>query len=102
MKDFGLKGKPHRNTAVLMISWIEELDDLYTTTKVNELESVFTEIFHYTAVKRQLTNYKKPGFQQSKHILEFVKTYDSDSTLLIVYYAGHGIPGKLGELHLAG
>jgi hypothetical protein len=102
MKDFGFTGKPHRNTAVLMISWIEELDDLHTTAEVNELESVFTELFHYTVVKRQLTGGKKPGFQVSKHLLEFVETYDSDSTLLIVYYAGHGIPGKPGELHLAG
>jgi predicted protein tyrosine phosphatase len=102
MKDFGHTGKPHRHTAVLMISWMEALDDLHTTDEVNELESVFTGYFHYTVVKRQLTGDKRPCFQVRKHLIEFVDAYDSESTLLIVYYAGHGIPGKPGELHLAG
>jgi hypothetical protein len=103
MKDFGVTGKPHRDTAVLMISWVEQFDDLHTGAEVNELESVFTELFHYTVRKQQLSELgDKPSLQISKYLLEFVCEFDSDSTMLIVYYAGHGIPGKPGELHLAG
>jgi hypothetical protein len=102
MKDFGIAAKPHRDTVVLMISWAEELDDLHTTEEVNELEAVFTEYFHYKVIKRQLTASKRPAIQVSKHLVDFIDTYDGESTLLIVYYAGHGIPGKPGELSLAG
>jgi hypothetical protein len=104
MKDFGVTGKPHRDTAVLMISWAEQFDDLQTKAEVNELGSVFTELFHYTVRKQQLSEFgdKPPSLQISKFLLEFVCEFNSASTILIVYYAGHGIPGKPGELHLAG
>ena len=104
VKDFGVTGKPHRDTAVLMVSWAEKCDDLGTKTEVDELESVFTGLFHYTVRKQQLSESggKRPSLQISKYLLDFVYEFDSDSTMLIVYYAGHGIPGKPGELHLAG
>jgi hypothetical protein len=102
MKDFGLAAKSHRDTVVLLISWAPELDDLHTTEEVNDLEDVFTEYFHYKVIKRQLTACRRPSIQVSKHLVDFVHAYDGESTLLIVYYAGHGIPGKPGELSLAG
>jgi hypothetical protein len=104
MKGYGVTGKPHRDTAVLMISWAEEFDDLHTKTEVDELENVFTGLFHYTVRKQQLSELggKQPTLQILKCLLEFVYEFDNDSTMLIVYYAGHGIPGKAGELHLAG
>jgi hypothetical protein len=104
MKDFGVTGKPHRDTAVLMISWAEEFDDLHTKTEVDELENVFTGLFHYTVRKQQLSELggKQPTLQILKCLLEFVYEFDSDSTMLIVYYAGHGIPRKPSKLHLAG
>ncbi|KUJ08165.1 uncharacterized protein LY89DRAFT_725101 [Mollisia scopiformis] len=42
-----------------------------------------------------------PGTQLTKHLLEFVEGYDSSSSLLIVYYSGHGYPSTSGDLHLA-
>jgi hypothetical protein len=53
-------------------------------------------------MKRQLSGKKKAGLEISKYLIEFVSEYDSESALLIVYYAGHGIPGEIGELHFAG
>ena len=103
MRDFGEDGKPHQKAAVLMISWAEELDDLHTAEEVDELEAVFIQLFNYTVIKAQLTGEKRPAVQVNQHLSNFVAEYDSDSTLLIVYYAGHGIPGdNPGELHLAG
>jgi hypothetical protein len=106
MKDFGLTRKPHRDTAVLMISWAKKFDDLHTEAEVDQLESVFTKLFHYKVEKQQLSNSEDksyiPSLQISQCLINFVRTFDSDSTLLIVYYAGHGIPGKPGELYLAG
>jgi len=104
MKDFGLTGKHHQDAAVLMISWAEKSDDLHTKDEVNELESVFMEQFRYTVIKQQLSDSgdRPPSLQISKHLIDFVFKFDGDSILFIVYYAGHGIPGKPGELHLAG
>jgi hypothetical protein len=102
MRDLGAIGKPHRKAAVLMVSWAEELDDLNTAQEVNDLESVFKEDFHYTVVKELLAGDKPPTVQFSKFLSDFVLNYDSESTLLIIYYAGHGTPGKKGELHFTG
>jgi hypothetical protein len=102
MKDFGLRGKTHRNVAVLMISFVNELDDLNITAEVKELGGVFKDIFHYQVVNKQLSAKKRPGIQLAKHLADFVYEHEDESTLLIVYYAGHGIPGKPGELSLAG
>lgn len=105
MKDFEPTGTPHRTTAVLMISWAEEASDLNTTSEVCELEKIFKEVFNYEVIKRQITGAPRdmlPGVQVTEYLVELVKKYDSDSTLLIIYYAGHGFPGKAGGLQLAG
>jgi hypothetical protein len=105
MKDFEPTGTPHRTTAVLMISWAEEASDLDTTNEVCELEKIFKEVFNYEVIKRQITGGPRdmlPGVQVTEYLVELVKKYDSDSTLLIIYYAGHGFPGKSGGLQLAG
>jgi hypothetical protein len=56
-------------------------------------------------VKKQLVDSKQsPQIQVQKILVDFVYEHDDENTLLIVYYAGHGVPGKLeGEgLMLAG
>lgn len=94
---------------MLMISWVAEANDLNTTgdltAEVNELETIFRKVFHYDVIKREISGdprNRPPGVQVTKYLLELVEKYDSDSTLLIVYYAGHGFAGKSGGLHLAG
>ncbi len=102
MKEFRLGGKSQRETAVLMISWAKDQDDLHTEEEVNGLEAVFTDLFNYTVIKRQISGDKPPAIQLSKYLADFVYTYDNESTLLIVYYAGHGVPKTPGGLHFAG
>lgn len=95
-------GKPHREVAVLMISWAEELDDLHTKGEVQQLEGVFKNLFHYEVVPREIKKGKRPCIQLAVHLAEFVLQFDSPTTLLIVYYAGHGFARKPGILQLAG
>lgn len=102
MNDLGSTGKPHRQAAVLMLSWAEELDDLHTQGEISELRTVFEELFNYQVMERKLSGTKKAGLEIAKHLIDFVTEYDAESALLIVYYAGHGIPGERGELHFAG
>ena len=108
MKGVGGLGLPHRKCAVLLISWEPKLDDLHTGKEVNDLETVFKDEFNYTVVKKQLVGGEKsPQIQVQKILVDFVYQYDDESTLLIVYYAGHGVPGKVegggpGGILLAG
>lgn len=108
MKGVGGVGLPHRKCAVLLISWEAKLDDLNTGEEVDALEAVFKNLYRYTVVKKQLMEGEKPPqIQVQKILVDFVFEYDDQSTLLIVYYAGHGIPGKQegdgpGALLLAG
>jgi len=95
MKGVGGVGLPHRNCAVLLISWEEKLDDLHTGDEVEALGAVFRNLFRYTVVKKQLVAGKQePHIQVQKILVDFVYEYDDENTLLIVYYAGHGVPGK--------
>ena len=88
-------GLPHRKCAVLLISWEPDLDDLNTGEEVDALEAVFKDLFHYSVSKKQLVNSRHPPhLQTQKILLDFVMEYDDEGTLLLVYYAGHGVPGK--------
>ncbi|KAF4624049.1 hypothetical protein G7Y89_g14124 [Cudoniella acicularis] len=102
MKGFGLGATPQRETAVLMIFWAKELDDLHTEEEVNGLEAVFSNLFNYKVIRGEITGDKPAAIQLSKYLSDFVYTYDNESTLLIVYYAGHGVPKIPGGLHFAG
>jgi hypothetical protein len=95
MKGVGGVGLPHRSCSVLLISWDEQLDDLHTREEVDALEAVFKNIFRYTVEKKQLVAGKQsPQIQVQKILVDFVYEFDDENTLLIVYYAGHGVPGK--------
>lgn len=102
LKDLSGTGRPHKACAVLMISWDDELDDLGTSKEINELGEIFEDLFNFKVVKKRiLKDHRSPQVQVQKILGDFVYDYDSPVTLLIVYYAGHGIPGERG-LSLAG
>lgn len=71
--------------------------------QVEHLGNVFREKLNYN-VTHKLLNKKKPAQTQvNKHLSDFVFTHDRPNTLLIVYYAGHGVPGlNPGETTLVG
>jgi hypothetical protein len=77
MNGFGLTGKPHRNVAVLMLWWANELDDLHTTDEVEQLQRVFEDYFHYVVVLGQLSADKRPGNQLTKHLADFVYEHEA-------------------------
>jgi hypothetical protein len=103
MKEVGGPSQPHRKALVLMISWAPELDELQTSDEVENLGKVLAEKFNYIVVRGRIEkNDKLPQHQVSKYLADFVYDHDGDGSLLIIYYAGHGIRGAPGELTLAG
>jgi hypothetical protein len=116
--------RSHSNVAVLLISWEPEGEDYIdagaevsrrpyalckniqlSNPKVDRLEAVFKNRYNFTVRKRRLhTLQGKPARNQMNlHLAQFVLDEDGQDTLLIIYYAGHGIRNiKPGELTLVG
>lgn len=72
---------------------------------MNALQDVFSEKFKYQTIRQTLTICPRRSTQaQANRILAtFVDDHDAEDTLLIVYYAGHGVPGAShGGLNLIG
>lgn len=90
---------------VLLLCWAESADDLKTTEEVNALKKVFEKRFKYHTTTEYLDNNKRPNLQVqlNSRVAAFVDANDGPNTLLIVYYAGHGKPGKMpGDLEFFG
>jgi hypothetical protein len=65
---------------------------------------VLKERYKFNVYDKRLKDGNKTAqVQVNKHLADFVFGEDGKNTLLIVYYAGHGIPGYApGQLVLAG
>jgi len=57
--------------------------------QVNDLGRVFEESYNFIVDKVIIGN-KLPQIEMSMHLSKFILEYSDKSTLLIVYYAGHG------------
>ena len=79
--------RSYRNVVVLLLRWQD--DDLGTETEVTDLERVFQDIYHYTS-KRYLIPSSDSATQLEYKLNDFRKAYDHESSLLILYYGGHG------------
>ena len=95
----------YTNVEVLLLCWVEQSDDLITTGEVKKLKSTFEDRFNYGAQIGYLDPKAKQAAQVQLNaiVANFVNTFDGPNTLLIVYYAGHGKPGKYyGSLEFFG
>lgn len=72
--------------------------------KVDELAEIFRGTYNYKVQSRRLNSTGlKLQLQVNAITAKFVLEEDSPSTLLLVYYAGHGAPGqKQRSLELTG
>ncbi|KAF2231424.1 hypothetical protein EV356DRAFT_535543 [Viridothelium virens] len=82
----------YEKVAVLLLSWDDTCDDLRTDGEVEKLATVFETRYGFEVRRRKLNNKKRAHIQMVKHLASFVNRFEdqSDSTLLIIYYAGHG------------
>jgi hypothetical protein len=73
--------------------------------KVSDLGEVFSKRYNYHVSHIQLDarSSKRPQVQVNYGVADFVNKEDGEHTLLILYYAGHGSPGRSpGHLKLFG
>ena len=57
--------------------------------QVEDLAGVLEKHYHFTVEKVSIGN-KFPQVEMTLHLSKFILDYSDKSTLLIVYYAGHG------------
>lgn len=95
----------YKKAEVLIICWKEHCCDLDTQNEVKGLVSVLEMGFGYgiTIVHLEAKEEGRLQVQLNAKVAGFVDTHDGPDTLLIVYYAGHGKPGKyFGDLEIFG
>ncbi|KAF2230440.1 hypothetical protein EV356DRAFT_536373 [Viridothelium virens] len=82
----------YSKVAVLMISWEDECDDLKTKNEVDRLADVFENMYKFDVKYAKLNGEQRAQAQLSVHLSKFVLEFEKqgESTLLIIYYAGHG------------
>ena len=95
----------YEKVEVLLVCWAQDSNDLKTTEEVNALNSVLEKRFRWHTTMAYLDNDKQQRLQVQLNtaVAAFVGANDGPNTLLIVYYAGHGKPGKFhGRLEMFG
>ncbi|KAL8920451.1 MAG: hypothetical protein Q9172_004498 [Xanthocarpia lactea] len=95
----------YQKIAALLISWDDSCDDLNTKEEVDNLATMLRETYNYKVrnVRLRSNGNRLAQVQVNKNIADFVYDEDGPSTLLLVYYAGHGTPGhRQGSLELTG
>lgn len=100
-----IKASAYTNVEVLILCWEESCDDLAVRDEISQLQATLEDYFNYhTQVSYLDTSIKKSlQVQVNSMVAKFIAVYDSPSTLLLLYYAGHAKPGRYyGSLELHG
>lgn len=90
---------------VLLLSWHPECDDMAVEEEVKRLKDVFENKYNYEVQSFRIDSRERslPQAQANLAVANFVNQNDQDDTLFIIYYAGHGSPGKdEGHLKMSG
>jgi hypothetical protein len=72
--------------------------------QIADLKEVFEKKYNFNVTRHVLNPPDNKDVTLRIHMLlaNFVYEHDADDALLIIYYAGHGNPGKDGGLMLRG
>ena len=95
----------YKKVKALLLCWEEKADDLTVRPEVERLKTVLEQRFHYEAKVECIENNIEQRLQVCVNaiVANFVRSNDGPDNLLIVYYSGHGKPGRsAGDLELFG
>ena len=96
----------YKKVAVLLLRWGDNIDDLGTRVEVESLKATFEDRFNYHVEIKNLELSSRKSLSSLEVrvnglVAKFVDDHDGPSSLLVVYYAGHGRPGtQYGDLEL--
>jgi hypothetical protein len=76
---------------VLLLRWEE--DELNVQWELEELQDVFTKTYGFST-EAYLIPTENSHRKLMRKAVSFVEEHESDETLLIVYYGGHGVINK--------
>lgn len=76
---------------MLLLNW--EADDLDTFKEIHDLHHLFRNRFYFNVELWYIPSSRSSNKLESR-IVQFQESYDSPSHLLIVYFAGHGVPNR--------
>ena len=100
----GQYGRPtvYEKVAALTLRWDDDHDNLKVVNEVKELEDVLEHDFHYEVTSKSIQcpepETKKAQQQVNAMVANWVFKNDDRKNLLVIYYAGHGVPGASGQL----
>ncbi|KAG4435036.1 hypothetical protein IFR05_009492 [Cadophora sp. M221] len=102
----GQKRSFYKHVFVLLLSWHPDCDDMAVEDEVKRLHKLFEETYNYEVKSFQIDSREpqSPQAQVNYEVAHFVREHDhKDDSLFIIYYAGHGSPGKSpGYLKISG
>ncbi|ORY08490.1 hypothetical protein BCR34DRAFT_488715 [Clohesyomyces aquaticus] len=81
----------YTKVAVLLIKWLDQLDEGGTRKQLVELEVLFRERFRFLTKTVELSISTKPQHQLDRYLSAFIDQHDGSDTLLIVCYTGYSI-----------
>ncbi len=77
----------YRHVYSLLLSWDE--DELGVIAEVQELDDVLSQTYNFRTERWKIPSSSSHNALAFR-LMEFVRDYDDDEHLLIVYYGGHG------------
>lgn len=116
MKTFDAN-KGHSNVAALLLSWedtdLRLLDDevrkirvgtnpRVDTVQLDRLEKVFREVYNYTVERALIPKHiDDAAFETIRLVANFIAQHNSAGSLVLIYYAGHGMKRQDDEFRMA-
>lgn len=76
----------YKNVSVLLLHW--QSDDLFVLPELEDLEKIFREVYNYETEVFPIPS-ESSHLDLMMKICSMIKQYESEDTLLIVYYGGH-------------
>ncbi|PMD37052.1 hypothetical protein L207DRAFT_586728 [Hyaloscypha variabilis F] len=93
------KDYPYSSVHVLLLQWEE--DDLGVDRVVEELKTVFKDMFGFESAEAFRIPSKRPYVALETRLQDFKQQYSSEQNLLIIHYAGHGYLDQQNRMHWA-
>ncbi len=94
---FPTRGFPYSKAAVLILYWAEDDFRPPCEEEAREIQELFSQQFIYDTVVFRIPSENSRNALE-KAVVDFKYANDASSSLMIIYYSGHGDPdGKRGK-----